>query len=101
MAIVQRSTHSYAFKLFHGSKRPVVGSGEGSISMAIKGIIATLALTLLGLGLGFSINWFMPGAQTYDLVALTSGEQDNRMVLGLTHESCRQAVERQEQTGAA
>jgi len=70
--------------------------------MAIKGIFATLALFLLGLGLGFSINWFMPGAQTYELVGSTErGGPDNRIVLGLTHEHCRQAVARQEQAGPA
>jgi hypothetical protein len=67
--------------------------------MFLKASVATLALFVAGLTLGFSANWFSLSSQTYDLVwADGTGKLD---VLGMTQDACRKMLTLQAEAQAS
>jgi hypothetical protein len=55
--------------------------------MFFKAGVATIALFVTGLTLGFGLNWFKAGSESYDLVWTNTG-LGRRTVIGMTRESC-------------
>ena len=68
--------------------------------MFLKASLATLALFVAGLTLGFSANWFSLSSQTYDLV-WADGGTGKLDVLGMTQDACRKMLTIQGQAEAS
>ena len=67
--------------------------------MFLKAFIATFALFLVGLTLGFGANWFSLSSQTYDLV-WKEGRTGKLNVLGMTKDACEKMLTLQAQAEA-
>jgi hypothetical protein len=65
------------------------GPPDGSriVAMFLKAGLATIALFMSGLTLGFGLNWFKASSESYDLIWTDTGS-GKRNVLGMTQEAC-------------